>query len=285
MERRDEPLAKVFRDERFLKAWGYAGRDEVKKLIGCLDDMGQPDLAARKFYRPLRQWALHGKIDKAQFCEIRESACFEQYLRLFALKELTADELLNVAKLYCENGGREDLANIFQLTGVFVAYGRGSMSLEQVSQLIQCITADGKCAAIVPELLESGVLSEGWQPYAAHLEKSLVLLDMAIGGFIDSELYGVCYAGNTWDAQAARRYFGVENLSKLRVTTQDVRRANHSRHIPDLAINLGRSVTNLLEYPDNEGLLLCAEIRRRLERARAAAVARASGARSLCTLS
>lgn len=272
---RDEPAAEIFRDERFLRAWGYANSDDLRARIGFSNHNGQINSGAREFFRPLRQWALHGKVDKAQFSEIRRSPRMLPYFRLFAQNELNAEQLWDIARLFCQSKPRKYWA--YQKTGAMVAYARGSMSRNQVGEFLQGGATGEKLWALLPDLLASGGLNKGWERHVARLLDPPRHLDMALGGFIEPELFDAYFAGGSFRDEALCRYFGVDDLSRLKVSVEDVQRANHSEHLDDFYFNpyaaVGQSISCLLKLGRDQHLILYAEIRRRLERERAAAAA------------
>lgn len=269
--KRDEPFAVIFHDQRFLQAWGYASKDELGKVIGCVDGTGMPNEEEREFYKPLRQLAFHGKIDKAQFCKLKKDYRFKNYLNLFHIDALTVDQLWKIAELYCDTSKESEEWRNTSLTGVLAAYARGAMTLEELKRFFASITGGCRYAEIVPELFESGALPKEWKAYEDILKRSLNVLDGALGGFIDPIVCDFCFAiGDSWDRELACNYFGVKDLSQIQVTEVDYQRANHSGIAAYGSHYVGGCVTQTLRGNGGASLLLATEVRRRLVRERAA---------------
>lgn len=272
--KRKELTAQIFWHERFVQAWGYADLAEAKTLIGCVDNSGQVDQVAKALYRPVRRWALDGYIDKQQFFDLKTSCDFESYLNLFANGYLTEEQLAKIAVLYCyrKELGFDYGSCCFGLSGIFVAYSRGMLSFEETEKLTRPgVERRQYMAKIVPKLFASGALSKGWEPYASELVGNIAYMSKALGGFYDPIVWSLCNArGSAWDKDVARRYFGVDDLSKVIVTQADVERADHEGNLPGTGSYLGRPVTAVLGGNCSVHLMIAAEVRRRLERERAA---------------
>lgn len=272
---REEPAARIFEDEKFIQALGYANFDEVKGLIGCVDKHGRVDETAKALYRPVRRWALDGKIDKKQFCELKISWDFRSYLRLFENGYLTEEQLWKIADLNCR---REELGfdyGCFGFSGTIAAYSRGLVSQEETKKLTQrnCNKSEQYAAEIMPSLIASGALSKDWEPYADGLADNIAYLSDALGGFSDPIVWSLCNARNdSWDRDVARAYFGVDDLSKVIVTKVDYQRANHERNFIGTRFYIGQPVTTVLMANGSATTMIAAEVRRRLERERAAGV-------------
>lgn len=279
MRRSNRLLAELVEDDSFWKPWGYEDIGEATRLLGLLDENGNPDENGRKIFAPVCRWARDGRIDKAQFLHILNEYDLKKFFALAHKEQLSDEELWKVTELEAELSTRHwsDLAGTVGGRMLLIPYAQGKITLEHLNAIEY--QSKTHSLAVANALFDAGALSQEWKNHLGRLKNGADFV-VAVCNRIDPRLYDALTSpGNgyycRWDPDRLRDYYGVDDLSQVAIMQEDSDRCDTNfggwrRNIPDTVEN--RVSRQRYELDDHD---LLTEVGRRLQRQRQNARAQA----------